>query len=662
MEKESRTFLWLKIRAIGALVLALPLVFHMVFELFGWPLSLSPWMQLVLATIVQFGAGYSFYTGAFRSLKKGIVGMNALVALGTSAAYFYSVFALFLRFSSFFYFETSAALIALILLGNWIEQHSKRRASKGMKALLELQAKTARIASGDDYIEIPIEDVRIGDCVMVRPGEKVPVDGEVVKGSSHLDESMLTGESERVAKTAKDRAFAGTINGEGVIEIKATRLGKETRLGGIIRLVEEAARSRPPIQRLADKISSLFVPAVLVVAALVFLGWGLLMQNWIEGLLSGVAVLVIACPCALGLATPTVITVACSRGAREGILFKDVAGLERARKVDTFVIDKTGTVTEGKVSVQAIHTDQAEQPFLALVGSLSLYSDHPISAAINLYLKQQEVPIQGCENFHAHPGKGLSGSIDGKIYRLGSVAFMHAHQVDLRSYEKAMQNEPETLVALAEENQCLGYLTLADKMRPQSVQAVEQLRQMGKKVYLLSGDRKVVVESVAAKLGVDGYFAEVLPEDKAHYVKKLQSENRVVGMVGDGINDAPALAVADVGFAIAAGTDVAMESAAVGLMSSSLAHVISSLKLSQLTFIKIRQNLFFAFVYNFLGIPLAAFGFLNPMIAGAAMALSSISVVLNALTLQKRRFSNHFRFRHNLGFNSKEGVSKNNDR
>ncbi len=635
MTREDRAFLWLKIRTVGALIFALPLFVNMVFEWVGLPLSLAQGGQFVAATIVQFGAGYSFYVSSFQALRKKRVGMDLLVALGTSAAYFYSVAALFFRFSPFLYFETSAVLIALILLGRWMEQQSKRRASQGMTALLELQPKTARVVKKEGYRDIPVEEVQVKDRVMVRPGEKIPVDAVVLKGHSHLDEAMLTGESRAVLKEKGDNVFAGTLNGEGVLEIEAARLGKETRLAGIIRLVEEAGRSRPPIQQLVDTISAWFVPAVLSVAVLALVGWGLLMGDWREGLVSAVAVLVIACPCALGLATPTVITVACARGAKEGILFKEVAALESARNVDTFVVDKTGTVTEGKIHVRAVHAVGELQEFLMIAGGLVVYSEHPLALAIQEYVREKKGPLSGCEAFQAHTGKGVSGTLRGKLYHLGSLSFIRSLGVDLSDQQDELEKEPYTVVIVADDQRYRGHFTLADTLRPQSQHTVEQLHRMGKKIYLLSGDRKAVVGAVAHELQVDGFFAEVLPEEKARYVRQLQSEGRHVGMVGDGVNDAPALATADVGFAIAAGTDIAMESAAIGLMRNSLEQVVKSLKLSQLTYVKIRQNLFFAFIYNFLGVPLAALGLLNPLIAGAAMALSSISVVLNALTMQK---------------------------
>lgn len=633
--EKKKTNHWIYIRTFGSLLLALPLTLPMLGDIFGKAWGLPPYLQLIIASIIQFGAGYSFYVATFRGLKNFSANMDTLVALGTSAAYFYSLFAVIFQFSKFLYFETSAVLIALILLGRFFEHRSKQKAQGGMKALLQMQAKSARVKRGDEAKEIPIEEVIKGDIILVRPGDRIPVDGVVMNGVSHVDESMLTGESIPVLKEEETKAFAGTVNIEGSFEIKATRLGKETSLGNIIRLVEEAQASKAPIQKLADKISGVFVPTVLLIAILTLLIWGLGIGNWTEGLLSGIAVLVIACPCALGLAVPTVIMVACAQGAKEGILIKNVEGLERANKLDTLIVDKTGTVTEGNLSVSEIHTDFPKEEFITLSASLAYHSKHPVSQVIAQYGKNHEMKALG--NFKSHSGKGLSATIDGKSYLLGSLSFLQENEVNISKYEKQIANEIGIIVLLSKEKECLGYFALADQIKKDSAEAIRVLHSLGKKIFLISGDRKKVVEDVGKKIGVDGFFAEVLPEDKAKYVKEFQEKKAVVGMVGDGINDAPALASADIGFAVAEGTDVAMESASIGLMRSNLTNLLEALRLSNKTFIKIRQNLFFALFYNCLGIPLAALGLLNPMIAGAAMALSSISVVLNSLTLRKKR-------------------------
>ena len=632
-DEKQKGNTWIYIRTFGSLFLALPLLLPMLGGLFGKTWELPPFLQLIIASIVQFGAGYSFYIVAFRGLKSFSANMDTLVALGTSAAYFYSLFAVIFDFSKFLYFETSAVLIALILLGRFFENRSKQKAQGGMKALLKMQSKSARVKRGEEAKEVPIEEVIKGDIVLIRPGDQIPVDGEVIEGTSHVDESMLTGESLPILKDKGMMAFSGTVNVEGSFEIKATRLGKETSLGNIIHLVEQAQQSKAPIQKLADKISGIFVPIVLLIAMITFLIWGLGFENWIEGLLSGVAVLVIACPCALGLAVPTVIMVACAQGAKEGILIKNVEGLERANKVDTFIVDKTGTVTEGNLSISAIHTEMLESEFVALSASLSHHSHHPVSQVIASF--QQDSKIEALSNFKSHSGKGLSGILNGEELLLGSLSFLKENEVDVTPYEKEIDKGVGIVVLLAKKKKCVGYFVLSDQIKEDSEEAINVLHTLGKKIYLISGDRKNVVETLGTRIGVDGFFAEVLPEDKAKHVKELQAKKAVVGMVGDGINDAPALASADVGFAVAEGTDVAMESATIGLMRSNLTNLLEALRLSSKTFIKIRQNLFFALFYNCLGIPLAAFGLLNPMIAGIAMALSSISVVLNSLTLRK---------------------------
>lgn len=628
-EEKDQGFAWLQVRTLLALILSLPLVL----EMFGlWRLSSST--QVVLATVVQFGAGYSFYIGAYRSLKSRSANMDTLVALGTSAAYFFSLGAILFHYVEHLYFETSSVLIALILLGRTIEHRSKQKARGGMKALLKMEAKSARVKREGVIKEVSIDDVEKGDTVVVRPGERIPVDGEVLEGSSHVDESMLTGESVPVHKKVEDSAHAGTVNSEGALEIKATRLGRETSLGNIIRLVEEAQGTKAPIQRLADQISGIFVPVVLGVAALTFFLWGFLVHDWTEGLISGIAVLVIACPCALGLAVPTVIMIATGKGAQEGILVKNAEGLEQAEKVSAFIVDKTGTVTEGKLSVSAIETDLKNEDFILKGISLSHLSDHPISNAITQFAK--ETSPSPVKDFKSHSGKGVSGIVQGETIYLGSLSFLKEQGLQTDKFEEKLQRETGIIAAVGSEKACLGYFVLSDQIKSDTAEAIESLQEMGKKIYLLSGDRRAVVEEVAKTLNVDGFFAEVLPEDKANYVKEFQGKGEIVGMVGDGINDAPALTLADVGFAVASGTDVAMENASVGLMRSNLTNLLRALQLSKQTKRKIRQNLFFAFFYNCLGIPLAAFGLLNPMVAGAAMACSSISVVLNSLSLKSK--------------------------
>lgn len=628
-EEVKKTPSWIYFQTFGSILLAFPLVIPMVGELFGQEWPLSPIVQCIFATLVQFGGGYSFYLSTFRGLKTFSANMDTLVALGTSAAFFYSLFVLIFEYSDHLYFETSSVLIALILLGRFFEHRSTERARGGMKALLKMQAKEGTIKVNGEIKTLPIDQVKKGDIILIRPGEKVPVDGEIIAGKSHLDESMLTGESLPVRKEVGAQALAGTINGEGSLEIKATRLGKETSLGNIIRMVEEAQGSKAPIQRIADKISGIFVPIVLLISLITFLIWGLGFSEWKEGLISGIAVLVIACPCALGLAVPTVIMVACGVGARNGILIKDATGLERANQVTALIVDKTGTVTEGKLSVTGKQTEIDEEEFLNIAAGLASHSDHPVSKAVASLRTGKEVT-----DFLLHSGKGISAKYEGKRVFLGSPSFFEQEKLELGKFKDQIHSETGILALIGMEQKCIGYLVLSDQIKQDSKGAIEKLHESGKKVFLISGDRKAVVEEVGKEIGVDGFFAEVLPEDKADHVKKLKEKGEIVGMVGDGVNDAPALAFSDVGFAVAEGTDVAMENASIGLMRSNLTNLMMSLELSRKTFVKIRQNLFFALVYNCLGIPLAAFGLLNPMIAGAAMALSSVSVVTNSLSLR----------------------------
>ena len=634
-KSDKKDFFSLKVRTVLAILLSLPLFIPMILHLVGIQKELPLLIQLILASFVQFGTGYSFYINSWKSLKGGVANMDLLVALGTSFAYFYSVLEVFFHFSSFVYFETSSVLISLVLLGRLIEKRSKTQAISGMKGLLELQAKSALLCIGNEIQEVQIDQVKAGDIVLVRPGGKIPVDGFVIEGVSYVDESLLTGESLPVKKMEKATAYAGTFNGNGSLKIEVKRVADATTLGNIIRLVEEAQSKKAPVQKLVDKISSVFVPVVLVLGILTFFIHFFTVGDLKEAVLSAVSVFVIACPCALGLATPTVISVALARGAKEGILVKEIAALEKVRLVDTFVLDKTGTVTDGKVSIVAIEPEQLD--FIQQMVNLAGYSDHPIAAAIISYGKDQGIfPNKEVTKFLSYPGQGISGSFDGKTYLLGSIRFLTAKGIDLSNFSKKLFNANEMIAAFAEGSTCLGFATLADKIKPSSIKTVQALRSMGKKVYLLSGDREKVVAATAKQIGVNGYFSEIMPDKKGEIIQNFQSKHSIVGMVGDGINDAVALSFADVGFAIASGVDVAMESATIGLMHSNLKSLIDSITLSKATFNKIRQNLFFAFFYNIVGIPIAAFGFLNPMIAGAAMALSSISVVLNALTLRKK--------------------------
>lgn len=626
-KEEKKGAPWLFIRSIVAIICSFPLLLHM----FGVPISLG--IQGTLATIVQFFCGWPFYVNTWWGLKRLSTNMDTLVALGTSAAYLFSFYAIFADPSRGIYFETSSVLITFILVGRYIEEKSKERAASGMTALLSMQPDMARVKKGDEFIEVPIEEVKIDDLFMIRPGEKIPVDGKIIEGASTIDESMLSGESIALEKQVGDSIFAGTINQYGSITAQVQKIGEETALGRIIRLVENARNTKAPIERLADKVSSIFIPFVLIISLITWIIWTFILKNPTEGLISAVAVLVISCPCALGLATPIVILVATSKAALRGIFIKNAEAIEKAQKLKKLLIDKTNTVTEGILKVEKMALDEK---YLSIVKTLCDHSEHPTALSILKYLKDKNIPsLPSMSSFRASPGRGVTGYFDEKNFFLGSVKFLEEQNVYMDKTE--LDQEVGNVIVLATEKACLGYFVLSDQIKAGSKEAVESLKKLGIETFLITGDRRKIGEKVAKDLGFDEFEAEVLPEEKASYVEKAKKEGKIVGMVGDGVNDAPALASADVGFAIASGTDVAMESASVGLMHSHLQGVVDTIILSKAAFKKMKQNLSFAFGYNILGIPLAAFGFLNPIIAGIAMALSSISVVLNAVHLQKKR-------------------------
>lgn len=633
MEKSKDiAFKILILRAVFSFALTIPLLLPMV------GIHVPLWLLTVLASIVQFGAGYPFYYGTWHGLKRFSANMDTLVALGTSAAYGYSLYSAFAKGPHHLYFETAALLISFILLGRVFEMKARRRAGSGMEALMKLQPKTARLFVEEQTREVPIEQISKNAIFLVGPGERIPVDGTIIEGRTHIDEAMLTGESLPIGKKEGDPIFAGTVNQEAMLKAKATKVGEETALGHIVRLVEEAQSSKAPIQRIADRVTAVFVPVVLIIAIITFLAWIAFGVSPVKGLINAIAVLVIACPCALGLATPTVIMVASGKAAKEGILIKDAEVLETAQKIRTILLDKTGTVTEGELNVLNSTADKRdkEKNFFEFALGLSILSDHPASKAISEYLKNLKVAPKAISHFTAFPGKGVSGQCEGKTYYLGSAAFLKSMKIEVSEFEKDWQEQSEMVVALGSETGCLGYFLLADRIRPSSKKAVEHFHRMGMKVYLLTGDRKGIAESVAKEISADGFEAEILPEHKAEYVDRFKKTGEITAMVGDGINDAPALAKADIGIAIGAGTDVALESASVILVKSELTDVVKTVILAKKTFRKIHQNLFFAFGYNCIGIPIAAIGLLNPVIAGIAMALSSISVVSNSLLLARQ--------------------------
>lgn len=624
-------------------VLVAPLMIAMIAMLLGshagWVHFLHlPWVQLILVTPVQFGVGMRFYRGAYHALKTKAPNMDVLVAMGTSAAFALSVYnGFFNPYNSDLYFESSGMIITLILLGKYLEQKAKTKTSDAIKQLMSLQAKTATIIVDSEEKEVPIETVQAGDLLRVRPGEQIPVDGKVVAGQTTIDESMLTGESLPVDKQIDDQVFGGTVNTTGSIQFNATQVGSMTVLSRIIRMVEDAQGEKAPIQQIADKISKVFVPTVLGIALLTLLATGLFTGDWQQAIVHSVSVLVIACPCALGLATPTAIMVGTGLGAKSGILIKGGGALEKIAHLTTIVLDKTGTITEGKPVVADF--DSSDPQALAYLTSLEQYSEHPLAKAIYQYGKEQ-TELLPVENFESLTGQGVTGTINGTSYFVGSKRGLKERNISF-SKERvlALEEEGKTVMFLTDQERVLALISVTDQVKHSSKAAIDALHQLGINVKMLTGDNPQTARFIGAQVGLQesDIVAEVLPEDKAQVVKELQGKNESVGMVGDGINDAPALALADIGIAMGSGTDIAMETADITLMNSDLLSVEKSIRLSKLTLRKIKQNLFWAFLYNVIGIPFAALGFLNPIIAGGAMAFSSVSVLLNSLSLNQKK-------------------------
>ncbi|PRX40711.1 Cu+-exporting ATPase [Planifilum fimeticola] len=637
-----------KRRFLIAAFLSAPLLWSMLHM--GGPLSvlvpdllMNGYVQWLLATPVQFYAGWPFYRGAYKNLKNGSANMDVLVALGTSAAYFYSLY-LLLTGGDAFYFETSAIIITLILLGKLLEAVAKGRTSEAIQKLMGLRAKTAVVIRNGREREIPVEEVEKGDLIRVRPGEKIPVDGVVVEGRSAVDESMLTGESIPVDKQPGDEVIGATINKHGTLTFRATKVGKETALAQIIRVVEEAQGAKAPIQRLADRISGVFVPVVVLIAIGTFLLWYLALDpgNIERAILNLTAVLVIACPCALGLATPTSIMVGTGKGAEGGILFKGGQYVENAHRIDTVVLDKTGTITKGEPEVTDVRPfgDRTEEELLRLAASAEKPSEHPLAQAIVRGARARGIEPSAAEGFQAVPGKGIEASVDGRKVLIGTRKWMEENGVDTAPAEAVMETFEEqgkTVMLVAADGKPAGWIAVADTVKPTSAEAIRELKQMGLQVWMLTGDNERTARAIARQAGIEHIRAEVMPGDKAEEVKRLQAEGRRVAMVGDGINDAPALAVADIGMAIGTGTDVAIETADVTLMRGDLRAIPAAIRLSRLTMRNIKQNLFWAFFYNAVGIPVAAAGYLAPWLAAAAMAFSSVSVVSNSLRLKRAK-------------------------
>jgi Cu+-exporting ATPase len=622
-----------------AALLTLPLVAQMGMMFADYHEYMLPnWLQWALATPVQFWAGRRFYVGAWHSLRGGGANMDVLVVLGTSAAYLFSAVVTAFDLYQHVYFEASAAVITLVLMGKLLEARARGKTSAAIEELMRLQPKTAWVERDGQLLEMPVEQLRVGDVFVVRAGESVPVDGAVIEGHSSVDEALLTGESLPVGKEPGGKVFAATHNQQGMLKCRATGVGSHTALAGIIRLVEQAQGSKAPIQRLADTISGIFVPVVVGIAAVTFTLWWALGGDFTQALINAVAVLVIACPCALGLATPTAIMVGVGRGATHGILVKNAAALERAGKLQTLIVDKTGTLTEGKPVVTDVvpAAGVTEDALLQLAATLEQGSQHPLAKALLAKASERGITPAAVENFTSVAGKGVSGEVAGKTCRLGSPAWLAGQgAVFDETLLTALQNQGKTVIGITEGEEWRGWAAIADTLRPTSRAAVANLQAMGIEVVMLTGDNPATAAAIAGQCGIARYLAQVLPQDKAAEVERLKAGGKITGMAGDGINDAPALAAADVGFAVGSGSDVAIEAADITLMRSDLLSVAHAVQLSRATLSKIRQNLFFAFIYNVLGIPLAALGMLNPVIAGAAMALSSVSVVSNSLLLKR---------------------------
>ncbi|WP_304067687.1 copper-translocating P-type ATPase, partial [Finegoldia magna] len=631
-EKNITEYEKLKRDFIISAIFSIPLFSAMFFHMAGVHTILNNgYFQWALATVVQFYIGRRYYVNAYKSLRGGGANMDVLIALGTSAAYFYSIYHVLIG-SDQLYFESSAVVITLILLGKVFEKRAKTRTTDAISKLMGLQAKKANIIKNGKTIETDIEDVMVGDKILVKPGEKIAVDGIIVEGSSSIDESMITGESMPVQKQVGDECIGSTINKNGSFVFEAKKIGEDTVLSQIVKLVEDAQSNKAPIQRLADKISSVFVPIVIVIAVITFVITYFVTKQFDRALLNSVSVLVIACPCSLGLATPTAIMVGSGKGAELGILIKSAEVLETANKIDAVILDKTGTITNGKPEV--VDYQSKDTDFLKIVSSIEKNSEHPLADAVVKEYEKNSSEFYKVENFDSITGKGLSATINNDNYYIGNEKLMRDNNINVNVDIQKYQSQGNTVVLVGKNDEFYGYILIADKIKESSQEAVSKLKDDNIDVYMITGDSENTAKHIAEKANIDHVIAECLPKDKSDKVLDLKNQGKKVGMVGDGINDAPALATSDVGFSIGTGTDVAIEASDITIINGDLNKVNTAIRLSHRVIKTIKQNLFWAFFYNVVGIPIAAFGFLNPMIAGAAMAFSSVTVVTNSLRIK----------------------------
>ncbi len=651
-EQREKEIKRLRFELIASALLSSPLILAMVVMLFHIDIGFlhNEYFQLIIATPVQFIIGFRFYRNAYHALKARSANMDVLISLGTSAAYFFSIYNAFFQphkegMMKELYFEAAAVIITLILLGKYLEAVAKGKTSEAIKKLMGLQAKTARVIRNGIEEDVSIEEVVVGDVVVVRPGEKVPCDGKILEGNSSIDESMLTGESLPVEKKVGDSVIGATINKFGTFKFEASKVGKDTALSQIIKMVEDAQGSKAPIQKIADQVSGIFVPAVVGIAVLTFLIWYLVIGDFTSAMVSAVSVLVIACPCALGLATPTAIMVGTGKGAENGILIKGGEHLETAYKLNSVVLDKTGTITKGQPEVTDIVNlgSLSKDEILNLSAISEKSSEHPLGVAIYEKGKGVYGNLSDPDKFEAIPGRGIKAVIKDKKIYIGTRKLMTEIGLNVADIEVTiakLEDEGKTAMLMSVNNSIDAIIAVADTVKEHSKEAIEDLQKMGIEVYMITGDNKRTANAIAKQVGIKNVLAEVLPENKAEEVEKLKSQGKVVGMVGDGINDAPALATADIGMAIGTGTDVAIEAADITLMRGDLRSIPTAIRLSKKTMGKIKQNLFWAFIYNIIGIPFAALGFLSPVLAGGAMAFSSVSVVTNSLSLKRFKVYN----------------------